>query len=96
MLTQLLHETMKTMRCSIVCFIAVSLLVNLNAPGASANERPNVIVIMADDIGAEGLACYGSTIYTTPHLDRMAAEGVRFKNAYATPLCGSFSSSSRR
>ena len=53
----------------------------------SADEKPNVIVIMADDIGAEGLACYGSTIYTTPHLDRMAAEGVRFNNAYATPLC---------
>ena len=42
---------------------------------------------MADDIGAEGLACYGSTIYTTPHLDRMADEGARFNNAYATPLC---------
>ena len=52
-----------------------------------ASDRPNVIVIMADDIGAEGLACYGSTIYTTPQLDRMAAEGVRFNNAYATPLC---------
>ncbi|MEW4486499.1 sulfatase-like hydrolase/transferase [Thalassoglobus sp. JC818] len=52
-----------------------------------AADRPNVIVIMADDIGAEGLACYGSTIYTTPHLDQMAAEGVRFNNAYATPLC---------
>ncbi len=51
------------------------------------NERPNVIIIMADDIGAEGLACYGSDIYTTPHLDRMASEGVRFENAYATPLC---------
>ena len=33
----------------------------------SAADKPNVIVIMADDIGAEGLACYGSTIYTTPH-----------------------------
>ncbi len=55
--------------------------------GALAASRPNVIVIMADDIGAEGLACYGSQIYTTPNLDRMAAQGVRFDNAYATPLC---------
>ncbi len=54
---------------------------------ASAKARPNVIVIMADDLGAEGLACYGSEIYTTPNLDRMAKEGVRFNNAYATPLC---------
>lgn len=49
--------------------------------------KPNVIVIMADDLGAEGLACYGSTIYTTPNLDQMAKEGAQFSNAYATPLC---------
>ncbi len=66
-----------------LCAIALLLLVE---PGAAA-DKPNVIVIMADDIGAEGLACYGSTIYTTPHLDRMAANGIRFNNAYATPLC---------
>jgi arylsulfatase A len=52
-----------------------------------AAARPNVIVIMADDIGAEGLGCYGSQIYTTPNLDRMASEGVRFESAYSTPLC---------
>jgi len=57
------------------------------ASHALAAERPNFIVIMADDIGAEGLGCYGSTIYTTPHLDRMAEEGARFENAYATSLC---------
>ena len=57
-----------------------------SAAGA-APARPNVIVIMADDLGAEGLGCYGSTIYNTPNLDRMAAEGMRFNNAYATPLC---------
>jgi len=54
---------------------------------ATAITKPNIIAIMADDLGAEGLACYGSEIYTTPHLDRMAREGVRFNNAYATPLC---------
>ncbi len=50
-------------------------------------DKPNVIVIMADDLGAEGLACYDSTIYTTPNLDRLATEGAQFQNAYATPLC---------
>ena len=59
----------------------------LGATCVCGAEKPNVIVIMADDLGAEGLNCYGSTIYTTPHLDRMAAEGVRFNSAYATPLC---------
>ncbi|MEM7474262.1 MAG: sulfatase-like hydrolase/transferase [Planctomycetota bacterium] len=65
--------------------LSVCLLV-FTTNGAAA-ERPNVIVIMADDLGAEGLGCYGSSIYTTPHLDRMASEGMRFNNAYATPLC---------
>ena len=66
--------------------ILTALWISLPAQAERA-DHPNVIVIMADDIGAEGLACYGSTIYTTPHLDRMAAEGLRFENAYATPLC---------
>lgn len=64
-----------------------SLLLVIATNCAMAADRPNVIVIMADDIGAEGLGCYGSTIYTTPNLDRMASEGLRFNNAYATPLC---------
>ena len=68
----------------LITTIALSLLA---VTTVSADEKPNIIVIMADDIGAEGLACYGSTIYTTPHLDRMASEGLRFNNAYATPLC---------
>ncbi|MCR9197758.1 MAG: sulfatase-like hydrolase/transferase [Planctomycetaceae bacterium] len=63
------------------------LMVHLMLLGICQADSPNVIVIMADDIGAEGLGCYGSTIYTTPHLDRMASEGARFENAYATPLC---------
>ena len=78
---------MSTMLRSSICLITVCLPLGVSDLGASANDRPNVIVIMADDIGAEGLACYGSTIYTTPHLDQMAAEGIRFNNAYATPLC---------
>ena len=48
---------------------------------------PNVVVIMADDLGAETLGCYGNTAFTTPRLDWMAAEGVRFNNAYSTPVC---------
>lgn len=68
--------------------LSLALLLNLVTHLAWCDDpRPNVIVIMADDIGAEGLGCYGSTIYTTPHLDRMAQEGLRFDNAYATSLC---------
>ena len=49
--------------------------------------RPNIVLIMADDLAAEALGCYGSTSYLTPRLDAMAADGIRFDNAYATPLC---------
>ncbi|MBI1372496.1 MAG: sulfatase-like hydrolase/transferase [Phycisphaera sp.] len=60
----------------------ILLIVAVLASCAFGADRPNVIVIMADDIGAEGLGCYGSTIYTTPTLDQMAREGLRFNNAY--------------
>jgi arylsulfatase A-like enzyme len=50
-------------------------------------KRPNIILIMADDLGYEALGCYGSAEYKTPNLDRMAAEGMLFTHAYANPLC---------
>ena len=50
-------------------------------------QKPNILLIMADDLGAENLACYGNTVYSTPRLDRMASEGARFENAFATPVC---------
>lgn len=50
-------------------------------------RMPNIVLIMADDLGAETLGCYGNTIYSTPRLDRMAQEGARFENAFATPVC---------
>jgi len=50
--------------------------------------RPNVIVIMADDLGYGDLACYGQTRYSTPHLDRMAEEGARFTQFNSPcPVC---------
>lgn len=50
-------------------------------------RKPNIVLIMADDLGAETLGCYGNTAYSTPRLDRMALEGARFENAFATPVC---------
>jgi arylsulfatase A-like enzyme len=62
--------------------LAVALLVG---SVAAAVEQPNVVFILADDLGFTDLACYGSGYDETPHLDRMAAEGMRFTNAYS---CG--------
>lgn len=50
-------------------------------------ERPNIILIMADDMGRECLSSYGSASYYTPNLDSMAENGVRFENMFAQPLC---------
>lgn len=54
------------------------------APTATAADRPNILFIMADDHAAHALSCYGSKVNTTPNLDRIAREGVRFTNAFVT------------
>ncbi|MCS7236929.1 MAG: sulfatase [Thermoguttaceae bacterium] len=51
-------------------------------------KRPNVVLIIGDDLGYTDLGCYGSGFYETPHIDRLAAEGVRFTQGYtAGPNC---------
>lgn len=51
-------------------------------------RKPNIVVILADDLGWADLGCYGSHLHETPHLDRLAEQGVRFSNAYAaSPVC---------
>ncbi len=66
----------------------MALLVSVPAVSlAEQGARPNLIVIMADDIGARELSCYGHSIHRTPHLDRMGREGIRFDTCYSTPIC---------
>lgn len=65
-------------------------LLTLPAAAAAVSaqmNRPNVLLIMADDFGYECLGCNGGTSYKTPNLDRFAKSGVRFTHAYAQPLC---------
>ena len=50
--------------------------------------RPNIIFILADDYGLDGVGCYGSDRFKTPNLDALASSGVRFETCYSTPLCG--------
>ncbi|HEV8061991.1 MAG TPA: sulfatase [Gemmataceae bacterium] len=57
-------------------------------PPAKSNQRLNVVFILADDLGAHDLGCYGSTFYESPNLDRLARQGMRFTQAYAAcPVC---------
>jgi arylsulfatase A-like enzyme len=53
------------------------------AADASAPARPNVVFILADDLGWADLGCYGSTFYETPNLDSLAKQGMRFTDAYS-------------
>ncbi|MBW6501802.1 MAG: sulfatase [Bacteroidales bacterium] len=48
------------------------------------DSKPNIIFILVDDMGYADLGCYGSTFYETPNIDRLAGEGIRFTNAYAS------------
>ncbi len=55
---------------------------------AHAQQQPNIVFILADDLGAFELGCYGNTFNETPHLDKMAAAGMRFNQAYSSaPIC---------
>ncbi len=54
---------------------------------ATKHKRPNIVLIMADDLGYECLGCYGAADYQTPVLDGLARTGVRFENCHAQPLC---------
>jgi arylsulfatase A-like enzyme len=54
---------------------------------AATDDRPNVILIYADDLGIGMLGCYGQKIVTTPNIDQLAAEGMRFTNYYGGTFC---------
>jgi arylsulfatase A len=57
-------------------------------PAAAAAPPPNIVLILADDLGWADLGVYGADLHQTPHLDRLASEGLRFTNAYAAaPVC---------
>jgi len=61
-------------------------LVMITCAGVSAT-KPNIIFILADDLGVECLGSYGSTFYKTPNLDKLATSGMRFTRCYAGPSC---------
>jgi len=53
----------------------------------AAAARPNILFILADDMGWSDLGCYGADLHETPRIDQLAAESVRFTNAYAMSVC---------
>ncbi|MDR3632941.1 MAG: sulfatase-like hydrolase/transferase [Isosphaeraceae bacterium] len=70
------------------CLLFVLALWCAACAGHAAEVRPNVVLIVADDLGGTDLGCYGSRFYRTPNLDKLAAAGRRFSQSYAAcPVC---------
>lgn len=68
--------------------LSAAVLIAALACGQATDRRPNIVVILADDLGYADLAVYGSERNRTPHLDRMASEGLRFTDFHSTgPMC---------
>ena len=84
-----MHRLRSGMSVSLL-FAVATLLALASAPGIAQEnptekqkDRPNVVWVMADDLGSGDLGCYGQKQIKTPHIDAMAAEGLRFTNYYA-------------
>ncbi len=73
--------------CLLMCLCLVTLLAPLHS-STKARRKPNIIFILADDLGYGDLGCYGQKLIKTPNLDGLARAGVRFTNFYAAaPVC---------
>jgi len=80
-----------TMKHTATLFAALHLLIALHNPLYAADtppKKPNVIFILADDLGIGNVGCYGADNYQTPNIDKLAATGIRFTHAFTAALCG--------
>ncbi len=74
------------MKTTIALFAAL-LLATLASLSAAEPAKPNIVLIFIDDLGYADIGPFGNTKVRTPHLDKMAAEGMKFTSFYATPVC---------
>lgn len=70
-------------RWTLVGWVMLAASLCLSWPSFGLVEKPNIIFIMADDLGFGDLGCYGQTVIQTPHIDALAREGMRFTQCYA-------------
>ncbi len=79
---------MKKYRLIVLCIVSSFIFqIAIAQQTKSKISKPNIILILADDLGYETINCNGGTSYQTPNIDKLASKGIRFTNAYATPLC---------
>ena len=65
----------------------VALLAMVLAVPALADDKPNIVFILADDVADQALGCYGGTSYQTPRIDALSQAGIRFRHCYSMPVC---------
>lgn len=78
-----LHKGKLVMKYIVVMTLSCSFFSSL-VEAEERGVRPNIVLIMADDLGYGDLSCYGSTVCQTPHLDRLAAKGMRFTDFHSS------------
>lgn len=72
------------------CLLCCALLIHsccASDSGIAAVRSPNIVLILADDLGWSDLGCYGADLHETPYLDQFARESLRITGAYAMPVC---------
>ena len=72
--------------CALAHFVGHEVL-GSESQGSPAGQRPNFLVVLADDLGYGDLACYGHQVIQTPNLDGLAANGIRFTQFFNTARC---------
>ena len=75
---------MKQLNLFLTCLLAALLLGCSASLSQKEMSKPNIIVILADDLGYGDLSCYGATEISTPHIDQLASGGIRFTQGYCT------------
>ena len=68
--------------CTLLFFLTTPMICS-----AADVSRPNIILIMADDVGVDAIGCYGGESYPTPNIDKFAQSGMRFQHCYSMPSC---------
>lgn len=81
-----MHESFH-MNSHHLLFAALLCFTTITSSATAAKRPPNIVLIMADDLGVETLGCYGGTSYKTPNIDALARDGMQFSNCYSMAVC---------
>src|SRR6188768_2578285 len=73
------------MKYTKLVFAVIIIMIAIHAKAQT--QKPNIILILADDVGYKSLTCNGGNLYSTPNIDKLAQKGMRFTQCHASPVC---------